>query len=55
LSTRIEEHFRASGSEWTKKYKPIKVVETKLNADDFDEDKYTKIYMSLRDSMVLTM
>lgn len=45
LLTRIEEHFRCNGSEWTKKYKPIRIVETIPNADEFDEDKYTKKYM----------
>ena len=45
LKARIEEHFRQKGSEWTKKYKPIKVVETIKDADEFDEDKYTKKYM----------
>jgi len=27
------------------KYKPIKVIQTINNIDDFDEDKYTKVYM----------
>lgn len=45
LENRVEEHFNRSGSEWTRRYKPIKVIEIKQNADDFDEDKYTKIYM----------
>jgi predicted GIY-YIG superfamily endonuclease len=42
---RIEEHFTNCGSEWTKRYKPINVVEIIENADETDEDKYTKIYM----------
>lgn len=46
LQCRINEHFSKHGSEWTKKYKPIKVVEQIKNADEFDEDKYTKIYMN---------
>lgn len=45
LHDRMDEHFNRNGSEWTKKYRPIKVVEQILNADDFDEDKYTKKYM----------
>lgn len=45
LQSRIEEHFNSNGSEWTRKYKPLKVIEIIQNADDFDEDKYTKIYM----------
>jgi len=43
---RIEEHFGSGGSAWTRKYKPLKVVELIPDCDDFDEDKYTKIYMS---------
>jgi predicted GIY-YIG superfamily endonuclease len=42
---RIEEHFTNCGSEWTKRYKPINVIEIIENADEMDEDKYTKIYM----------
>jgi predicted GIY-YIG superfamily endonuclease len=45
INTRIEEHFSQYGSEWTCLYKPIKVIEIITNADDMDEDKYTKIYM----------
>jgi predicted GIY-YIG superfamily endonuclease len=45
LHTRITEHFRENGSEWTKRYPPIIVVEVKEKADEFDEDKYTKMYM----------
>lgn len=45
LSRRIKEHFNHYGSAWTKKYKPIKVVEQILSSDEFDEDKYTKKYM----------
>lgn len=45
LQTRVEEHFNQNGSQWTRMYKPIKVVEIIQNADEFDEDKYTKIYM----------
>jgi cellular nucleic acid-binding protein len=42
---RLESHFNSNGSEWTKKYKPIKVLELIPNCDDYDEDKYTRIYM----------
>ena len=42
---RLEQHFNNSGSQWTKKYKPIKILELKSNCDDYDEDKYTRIYM----------
>lgn len=43
---RFEEHVRGDGSEWTKLHEPIKIIEVLKNADPFDEDKYTKIYMN---------
>ncbi len=46
ITDRVEEHFYSNGSEWTRRYKPIKVVEQVPNADEFDEDKYTKKYMT---------
>ena len=46
LYFRIKEHFRATGSNWTKIYKPVKVVEIIKNCDSFDEDKYTLQYMN---------
>ena len=42
---RIEQHFNFNGSNWTKKYKPIKILEIIPNCDNFDEDKYTLEYM----------
>jgi hypothetical protein len=42
---RIELHFMHNGSSWTKKYKPIKVIELIENCNEFDEDKYTLMYM----------
>ena len=42
---RIESHFDSNGSSWTKKYKPIKLIELINNCDDYDEDKYTRVYM----------
>ena len=42
---RIESHCNMNGSEWTKKYKPIKVLEIIPDCDDYDEDKYTIQYM----------
>jgi hypothetical protein len=42
---RLESHFNSNGSEWTKIYKPIKVLEIKSNCDDYDEDKITRQYM----------
>jgi hypothetical protein len=46
LDFRLEKHFNNSASAWTTKYKPIKIIETIKNCDDFDEDKYTLKYMS---------
>lgn len=48
LQNRLDDHFVGAefGSAWTRKYKPIDVVETIEDADDFDEDKYTLKYMS---------
>ena len=42
---RLEQHFNNSGSQWTKKYKPINVLEIISNCDNYDEDKYTIKYM----------
>ena len=42
---RLKQHFDSGGSSWTKKYKPIKIIEMLHNCDDYDEDKYTKMYM----------
>ena len=42
---RLESHFNSNGSEWTKTYKPLQVLELKSNCDDYDEDKITRQYM----------
>jgi hypothetical protein len=42
---RLEQHFSSSGSQWTKKYTPKKVLQIIPNCDNFDEDKYTLKYM----------
>jgi len=44
-SFRIDKHFTSNGSSWTKKYKPILILEIIQNCDDYDEDKYTIKYM----------
>ena len=36
VKKRINEHFNSSGSGWTKKYKPIHVMETIKNCNKFD-------------------
>jgi hypothetical protein len=42
---RLEQHFNSSGSQYTKKYTPKKVITIIPNCDNFDEDKYTLKYM----------
>lgn len=42
---RLEKHFNSEGSEWTKKYKPLEILEIKGNCDKYDEDKITKKFM----------
>lgn len=43
---RLEEHFKNGGSQWTKKFKPVKILRIISNCDDYDEDAYTLRYMS---------
>jgi hypothetical protein len=45
---RISQHISEKGSEWTKLYKPIKLIELIPNCVDFDEDKYTLTYMKTK-------
>lgn len=33
---RLEQHFNSSGSQYTKKYTPLKVLEIIPNCDDYD-------------------
>jgi predicted GIY-YIG superfamily endonuclease len=43
---RLDTHFNSEGgSAWTRRYKPLQIVELIPNCDDYDEDKYTKKYM----------
>lgn len=42
---RLNQHFDIDGAAWTKKYKPIDVIELIPNCDHLDEDKYTLKYM----------
>jgi cellular nucleic acid-binding protein len=44
-SFRLDSHFNSNGSAWTKIYKPIKMIELIPNCDDYDEDKYTRMFM----------
>ena len=45
ISKRFNTHQKGHGAVWTRKYRPIKILESHKNCDHFDEDKYTKIYM----------
>jgi hypothetical protein len=44
---RLENHFNCngSGSAWTQKYKPLKILKLIPNCNHYDEDKYTRQYM----------
>jgi predicted GIY-YIG superfamily endonuclease/ribosomal protein S14 len=46
LEKRKQQHLNGTASAWTKKYKPVSVEQIIPNASHFDEDKYTKEYMS---------
>ena len=45
IQERYAEHTSGYGSGWTKRYKVLGLVEAHENCSDYDEDKYTKIYM----------
>src|SRR5947207_15489364 len=38
---RINEHIQNTGSTWTSKYKPIRIMNIHPMKDSFDEDKFT--------------
>jgi len=42
---RIKQHFQSGGAIWTTKYKPLNVLEIIPDCDEYDEDKYTRMYM----------
>ena len=46
LERRKQQHMNGTASAWTKKYKPVAVEKIIPNVSSFDEDKYTKEYMS---------
>ena len=46
LEKRKQQHINGTACAWTKKYKPISVEKIIPNASDFDEDKYTKEYLT---------
>ena len=43
---RFQEHMRGNGSAWTRKHKPISIVESLDGVSVFEEDKVTKQYMA---------
>ena len=45
INKRILNHFANNGSEWTKKYKPIEIIDTFKSNDIFDEEKHTLLTM----------
>ena len=46
LQARISQHTSGIGSKWTKKHPPVDIDDIFSDCDDFDEDKYVKIYMA---------
>jgi hypothetical protein len=47
LFQRIDKHFDMEGSEWTKKYAPVDIMEIHENCDPYDEDKYVIKFMEM--------
>lgn len=45
IEKRMDDHFNGNGSVWTKKYKPISIIEKFKEKSQFDEDNVTKTYM----------
>lgn len=45
INFRLQDHINNNGSAWTKKYKPIKLLELFTNCTDYHEDMYTLMYM----------
>jgi predicted GIY-YIG superfamily endonuclease len=43
---RYQQHMGGQGSAWTKKYKPISLVESRNGVSPFEEDKVVKEYMA---------
>lgn len=46
VERRFQDHMNGNGSVWTRKYKPIEMERVIRSASSFDEDKFTKEYMS---------
>ena len=47
IEKRFKNHLNGEGSQFTKKYKPIKIYRVYKKLSEFDEDNYTKKYMKL--------
>lgn len=45
LASRFEQHKNGTGSEWTKRYKALEIIDAVIAKTDMDEDYHTKIYM----------
>ena len=45
VQKRFEQHKTGKGSEWTKEYSPIKIIETRPITSAYDETNVTKDYM----------
>jgi len=46
IMNRYAQHMSGSGSAWTRKHKPVALEKSIENVSPFEEDKYTKEYMS---------
>lgn len=42
---RLHEHFVGHGSEWTKKYRPVRTIDIFKSTSPYDEDNTTKALM----------
>jgi predicted GIY-YIG superfamily endonuclease len=47
INVRFKQHFTGRGAYWTKKYKPVRILETSEMKSSFDEDNKVKEYMKL--------
>lgn len=45
MNRRYEEHKKGTGSSWTSKYKPVKILEVRPLKDEYDENNTTKDLM----------
>ena len=44
--SRFEKHTEGKGARWTRRFKPLEMIEKYETTNPFDEDKTTKEYMS---------